>query len=233
MPGVPLPADPSPCCPGGPGPRRRLPADERRRAVLDAARHVFAERGYHGAGLADIAAACDCSEPIIYRHFASKQALFAAVLLDAAELLRARLEPHFESSDDPLATLAAVAGAASQDELFIEISRLRMLAVTLASEPEIHEALRRSVAEMHSRLTRVMETARDRGSLAPGVDPAEAAWLWYGVALQAGVRRVLFGTEPPGPAHSTAAALVGLLAGPPPPPPRPASRTSRSKEKRP
>lgn len=225
-------ADPATCCPGEGGPRRRLPADERRRAILDAARRVFAERGYHGAGLADIASACACSEPIIYRHFASKQALFAAVLLDAAELLRARLEPHFERSADPLATLAAIAGAASQDELFIEISRLRMLAVTLASEPEIQEALRRSVGEMHARLTRVMEAARATGTLAPGVDPAEAAWLWYGVALQAGVRRVLFGTEPPGPAHATAAALVGLLSGPPATP-RPAATARRSKESRP
>ena len=43
------------------------------------------------------------------------------------------------------------------------------------------------------------------------VDPAEAAWLWYGVALQAGVRRTLFGAGARGRAHRTGAALIDLL----------------------
>ena len=197
--------------------RRRLPAEERRRAVLDAARDVFARRGYHGAGIAEIASTCGCSEPILYRHFASKQALFAAVLVDAAALLRARIAPIFEEAEDPLDALVAVAATASEDELFIQISRLRMLAATLVSEPEIQEALAQTVTEMHGRLTGLMARAREHGSLRADIDPAEAAWLWFGVALQVGYRGAVFGTERLGEARRTAAALIDLLTADRPP----------------
>lgn len=190
---------------------RRLPAEERRRAVLDAARREFAQHGYQGAGIAGIAAGCGCSEPILYRHFASKQALFAAVLVDASELLHERIAPVFAEQDDPLAALIAVAELATQDELFIEISRLRMLAVTLVGEPEIQQALARTVTEMHGRLTELMTRARDGGFLRAAVDPAEAAWLWYGVALQVGVRASVFGPAHSPASRSTATALIHLL----------------------
>ena len=200
-----------------PRPRPRLPADERRRAVLDAARDVFARRGYHGAGIAEIASTCGCSEPILYRHFASKQALFAAVLVDSAALLRARIAPLFEEVEDPLDALIAVAATATEDALFIQISRLRMLAATLVSEPEIQEALGQTVTEMHGRLTGLMARAREHGSLRPDIDPAEAAWLWFGVALQVGYRGAVFGTERLGEARHTATALIDLLTTARPP----------------
>ena len=64
-------------------PRQRLSADDRRSAIVAAARKLFARNGFHGTGTSDIAAAAGCSEPVIYKHFASKQALFAAALEDA------------------------------------------------------------------------------------------------------------------------------------------------------
>lgn len=209
--------------------RRRLPAEERRRAVLDAARDVFARRGYHGAGIAEIASTCGCSEPILYRHFASKQALFAAVLVDAAALLRARIAPLFEEAEDPLEALVAVAATATEDELFIQISRLRMLAATLVSEPEIQEALAQTVTEMHGRLTGLMARAREHGSLRPDIDPGEAAWLWFGVALQVGYRGAVFGSERLAEPRRTATALIDLLTSPRPAaacPPAPARRAA-------
>src|SRR6476469_4096631 len=70
--------------------RQRLSADDRRSAIIDAARTLFAANGFRGTGTSDIAAAAGCSEPVIYKHFASKQALFAAVLEDCAGFMRAR-----------------------------------------------------------------------------------------------------------------------------------------------
>jgi AcrR family transcriptional regulator len=191
--------------------RRRLPADERRRNILDAARQIFAQRGYHGAGIAEIAAKCGCSEPNLYRHFPSKQALFAAVLLDAAELVRARVDPIFAESDNPLAAFSEVAKIASTDELFIEILSLRTLATSLVSEPEIRDALAQTLREMHARITDLMARSREQGLLRADVDPAEAAWLWLGISFQVGYRRAVFGTTSPCGAPKTAAALIALL----------------------
>src|SRR5919199_1773938 len=89
-----------------PSPRApRLPAAERRRALIDAARHHFARHGYHGTGTADIARACGCSEPVLYRHFAGKRELFAAVLEHCAATTLAAL-PDPTTSDDPLGDMA-------------------------------------------------------------------------------------------------------------------------------
>ena len=47
---------------------------------------MFARKGFHGTGTAELAARAGCSEPTLYKYFPSKQAVFAAVLDDATEL---------------------------------------------------------------------------------------------------------------------------------------------------
>lgn len=68
--------------------RRRLPKDERRARILDAAARVFADRGYEAASLDEIAEAAEISKPVIYDHFESKKALHIELLeLHAGEML--------------------------------------------------------------------------------------------------------------------------------------------------
>jgi AcrR family transcriptional regulator len=59
---------------------RRIPAEERRALILLAAGRAFARDGYAGARIEDIAAAAHVTKPIVYRHFASKKALYMALL---------------------------------------------------------------------------------------------------------------------------------------------------------
>ena len=58
----------------------RLPRDERRSQLLFAASDVFVDRGYHAAGMDEIAERAGVSKPILYQHFASKLELYLAVL---------------------------------------------------------------------------------------------------------------------------------------------------------
>ncbi|GFG68677.1 TetR/AcrR family transcriptional regulator [Mycolicibacter senuensis] len=58
----------------------RLPRDERRGQLLIAASEVFVDRGYHAAGMDEIADRAGVSKPILYQHFASKLELYLAVL---------------------------------------------------------------------------------------------------------------------------------------------------------
>lgn len=60
-------------------PRTRLDAEERRRQILDAARTKFAEHGFTGTSLTDIAKAARISRGLIYAYFRNKEALFDAV----------------------------------------------------------------------------------------------------------------------------------------------------------
>ena len=57
----------------------RQTAGERREAVLEAARHEFAQHGMHGASTDAIARRAGISQPYLFRLFGSKKALFLAV----------------------------------------------------------------------------------------------------------------------------------------------------------
>lgn len=77
-PGSSRPGDASTAAPGGP--RTRIPADQRRALIVAAAGRLFARDGYADARLEQIAAAAGVTKPMVYRHFASKKALYLALL---------------------------------------------------------------------------------------------------------------------------------------------------------
>ncbi len=72
------------CCPDVPRYFSRF-VEGRRGEVLDAALCVFAEKGYGGGTMREIAARLGVSEPALYRHCASKEALFAEMVALAGD----------------------------------------------------------------------------------------------------------------------------------------------------
>jgi len=58
----------------------RMPRKQRREQVMTQARKVFMERGYHAAGMDEIAEAAGVSKPVLYQHFPSKLELYLALL---------------------------------------------------------------------------------------------------------------------------------------------------------
>ena len=141
----------------------RLTAAGRRSAILTAARHEFARRGFRGASTASIAAGAGCSEPMLYKHFPSKQALFAAVLTDATEAMGARVRSLMAESPGAMAGMIAVARHASTDPLIIEIIRLRMLAASLVDEPDVLRALAASMHEVIRGMAATIAAGMRRG----------------------------------------------------------------------
>ena len=89
--------------------RRRLTAEERRSAILDAALTAFSQKGYHATSLDDIAREAGVSKALIYEHFASKQELHADLIARNARELTQRVAGalsgvEIESTVDRLAT---------------------------------------------------------------------------------------------------------------------------------
>jgi AcrR family transcriptional regulator len=52
----------------------------RKQAILEAARPLFAQNGFHGTSVRNIARAADVSEALLYKHFPSKEALYDEML---------------------------------------------------------------------------------------------------------------------------------------------------------
>ena len=61
-------------------PASRMAADERRQQIVTVAMRLFSERGFRGTTTKEIAQAAGVSEAIIYRHFATKDELYAAII---------------------------------------------------------------------------------------------------------------------------------------------------------
>lgn len=73
--------------------RQRRKVDERHTQLLELGMKLFAERPYDDVSIDDIAEAAGISKGLLYHYFGSKRDLYVATVREAAELLRARIEP--------------------------------------------------------------------------------------------------------------------------------------------
>lgn len=87
--------------------RSRAKADRRATLLAEAAR-LFAQRGYDGVSMEDLGAGAGISGPAVYRHFPSKQAVLAALLVGASERLRLGGEAVVREAADDAAALTAL-----------------------------------------------------------------------------------------------------------------------------
>lgn len=146
-------------------------ADLRSAEILESARRAFAEKGFDGASMQDIARKAGMSVGNFYRYFPSKSAIvealiaqdlkemeqdFAAILCDAQPLqaLRQTIERRITESD-----------CQSDGQLWAEITAAAL------RKPEIGEAARRMETEIVAHLTTVF-------SRASGLTPDEAQARW-------------------------------------------------------
>ncbi len=74
--------------------------DGTRRSALDAAQRLFAEKGFAGASMREIAAISGVSQPLIHYHFGSKKGLFRAVKQRLIASIRAMLPASGDSSSN-------------------------------------------------------------------------------------------------------------------------------------
>jgi AcrR family transcriptional regulator len=80
---------------------------ERRLQLVRAASRLFAKRGFRAVSMEDLAAEAGVSGPAVYRHFTSKEALLADLLIDVSEQLLERGRQHATSAS-PLEALASL-----------------------------------------------------------------------------------------------------------------------------
>ena len=80
----------------------------RRDQILATAAELFAARGFHGVSVADLGAACGVSGPAIYKHFVSKDAVLAEMLVSISLELLAVGRARVAAAADPAAALASL-----------------------------------------------------------------------------------------------------------------------------
>jgi AcrR family transcriptional regulator len=92
--------------------RRARERAQRRQEILDAARRVFFDRGFHDPTMDDVAANAEVSKGTIYLYFASKEELLALLLLEGLDLLLDEMETaHAVAGLTPEEAICALAQA--------------------------------------------------------------------------------------------------------------------------
>jgi AcrR family transcriptional regulator len=165
--------------------RPRLPAPERRADVLRVACRVFSEGSYRGATTAEIAREAGVTEPILYRHFASKQELYLACIDEAWASVRAAWERVLAEEPSPARWLPEMGDAFLElQEHKVLLGSLWVQALTEASENEaIREHVRAHLREVHDFLQRVVERSQAQGAVSKERDAAAEAWIFVSLGL--------------------------------------------------
>ncbi|WP_203335634.1 TetR/AcrR family transcriptional regulator [Nocardioides limicola] len=121
----------------------------RRQQIIQVAAELFAERGFHGVSIYDLGAAMGTSGPALYKHFASKDALLGAMLVDISETLLAEgtARARAARSDGPDAELAALIAW----HVEFALTRPALITVQFRDLASAAEADRRSVRRLQRR----------------------------------------------------------------------------------
>jgi AcrR family transcriptional regulator len=163
---------------------RKLPAQHRKRQIIESAREVFAAQSYAKVGTADLAKAAGVSEPALYRYFSTKKDLFLATLRTTGPRLLEIWQNIASDVEDPLETLWAV-GVDYYDHLqsHSENMKIQFQALSEADDAEIREALRVNFEAFVRFVSDTLDDGKRRGIVRRDVDSRLLAWQFLGLGM--------------------------------------------------
>jgi TetR/AcrR family transcriptional regulator len=147
---------------------------ENERMILEAAEAVFAERGYGGATTAAIAARAGVPKANLHYYFATKAALYRAVI---ERVLTAWLSAasSFDESDDPRQALSRYIGAKMELARSMPLGSRIWASEIMRGAPVIQDFLETTLAEWVDSRGRVVRRWIEAGKLRP----IEPRYLFY------------------------------------------------------
>jgi AcrR family transcriptional regulator len=175
--------------------RARLPAEERRAAVLEAACVIFSRGTYRSTTTAEISKHAGVTEPVLYRHFASKRDLYLACLEEAWRDTQQLWTAAVDAEPDPTLWGTAMGEAyLATRERRGQLAHLWLQALTEASDdPEIRKFVRRQLQDVHRYVAEVMRRSQESGGVLSARDPEVEAWVFISLGLLGTVGRRLGG----------------------------------------
>lgn len=149
---------------------------EKRRAILHAAVRVFAEKGYHGCRIADVARAANVAYGLVYHYFRNKDELLESVFAEQWAILLNALRAIDAGAGSASEKIASAVGfvfdvyktaPAAVRVLLLEVTRTPN-ALRAGSTRETFEEASRIVAD-------VVQQGKDRGEFRADLDPVVSA----------------------------------------------------------
>lgn len=169
----------------------RMTSDLRRELILSAAKRCFARTGFAGTTTKSIAAAASISEGLLFKHFPTKSALYAAILAEACE------------ADPKLVTLLGLAPSTATLVVLIrgmvghflqtsdapdeeEAQRLRLMITSQLDDGEFARVLYEKVGDLIGHVfTASLQRAVETGDASEvGQRPINLFWFAHHMVLQ-------------------------------------------------
>lgn len=165
---------------------RSIVHTEKRKLILDAAIRVFAEHGYHGSRVGDIAHDAGVAHGLLYHYFASKDDVLRTIFVENWGELIGRFR-DVEATDEPapekLEGIAKILLRTWRNDPALVTVMVREVARSQQLQGQVEE-----VREAFAIVQRVIEEGQATGAFRRGVDARLASWIFYG-----GLEEVLTG----------------------------------------
>ena len=168
------------------GDDRTGPGAEKRKLILDAAIRVFADRGYHGARVGDIAGDAGVAHGLLYHYFASKEDVLRTIFVENWGELVARfraIEAANEPAPEKLEGIAKTLLRTWRNDPALVTVMVREVARSQRIQEQVDE-----VGEAFAIVQRIVEEGQASGAFRRDLDARLASWLVYG-----GLEEVLTG----------------------------------------
>ncbi len=180
---------------GEKSPRQRVPASERRDALIEAAVHEFAHGGLHGTPVDRIARRVGVAQPYVFSLFGSKKELFLAAVERGFELIAdtftkaaAEFDPAIALPDTGLKQAMGHAYtemlASDRDYLMLQLQ-----AYAACDDDEIRDRVRAAYARLVTHVESLWNASRDE------IDEFFRYGMWLNVAAALGVEDLSAGCE--------------------------------------
>lgn len=171
---------------------------EKRRAILHAAVRVFAEKGYHGCRIADVARAAGVAYGLVYHYFRNKEELLESVFAEQWAILINALRAIDSGPGTASEKIAGIFGFVF-DVFKTAPAAVRVLILEVTRTPHSLRAgsTRETFEEAVRLVTDVVRQGQERGEMNRDVDPGVAATGILG-ALELTVSGMVIGIVPAG-----------------------------------
>jgi AcrR family transcriptional regulator len=168
-----------------PTPRNRMTGPQRRQQLVEVGRALFAEKGFEGTSVEEIAATAGVSKPVIYEHFGGKEGLYAVVVDREIQALLGQITAALTSHEGNARALLEAAATAFLDYIETSTDGFRIL-VRDSPPGQSTGSFASLISDIASQVEHILAAEFKRRRLDPKTAPLYAQMLVGMVAIPGG-----------------------------------------------
>lgn len=176
--------------------QQRISAEDRRHQILAVARDLFAHKGFEGTTTREIAAGANVNEAIIFRHFATKEELYSAVMdwTCRTSTWTFSLKDLLDKGEDVRTTLTELATIVLERRM-ADTTKLRLLLFSALEQHELsHQLFKTYIAGYYETLSDYIRKKVEDGQFRE-TDPMLASRAFFSILIYHSLIQTLFGGD--------------------------------------